>query len=157
MGTGVSQQSTLNISKLVSYHFMISDLHDYLANKCLAPPVFTNDEKQRSIKRSSAEAALWAKQGSCEPISHLKEHMQERDGSQASCSHLRARSREREIFSVELFIVKTIFEISKYFLIFLQGEFQEKLNKLESESENEGRGRHFGKFSYWHFSKEENA
>ena len=33
-------------------------------------------------------------------------------------------------------------------LLFLQGEFQEKLKKLESESENEGRGRHFGKFSY---------
>ena len=34
------------------------------------------------------------------------------------------------------------------FLLILQGEFQEKVNKLESESENEGQGRHFGKFSY---------
>ena len=53
------------------------------------------------------------------------------------------------------------FEIYNYefrsFLLFLQGEFQEKLKKLESKSENEGRGRNFGKFSYCHFSKEEGA
>ena len=35
--------------------------------------------------------------------------------------------------------------------VVLQGEFQEKLNKLESESEKEVRGRHFGKFSYFSF------
>ena len=64
-------------------------------------------------------------------------------------------------FSVQPFMVKFEFEIYNCefcsFLLFLQGEFQEKLNKLESESENEGRGWHFGKFSYWHFSKEESA
>ena len=43
------------------------------------------------------------------------------------------------------------------FLLFLQGEFQEKLNKLENESWNEGGSRHFGKFSNWHFSEEESA
>jgi len=49
-------------------------------------------------------------------------------------------------------MVKFEFEIHNCefcsFLLFLQGEFQEKVNKLESESENEGQGRHFGKFSY---------
>ena len=49
-------------------------------------------------------------------------------------------------------MVKLEFEIYNCefcsFLLFLQGEFQEKLNKLESESENEGGSRHFGKFSY---------
>ena len=35
--------------------------------------------------------------------------------------------------------------------VVLQGEFQEKLNKLESESEKEGRGRHLSKFSYFPF------
>ena len=54
-------------------------------------------------------------------------------------------------------MVKFKFEIYKCVLLFLQGDLQEKLNKLESESENEGGSRHFGKFSYWHFSKEENA
>ena len=43
------------------------------------------------------------------------------------------------------------------FLLFFQGEFQEKVIKLESESENEGWGTHFGKFSYRHFSKKEGA
>ena len=55
-------------------------------------------------------------------------------------------------FSVQPFMVKFEFEIYNCefcsFLLFLQGEFQEKVNKLESESENEGQGRHFGKFSY---------
>ena len=37
-------------------------------------------------------------------------------------------------------------------MLFLQGEFQEKLNKLESESENEGGSRHFVKLE-----KEESA
>ena len=69
--------------------------------------------------------------------------MQERDGSQASCSHLRARSREREIFSVELFIVKTIFEISKYFF-----------NISMSESENEGGSNYFGQFLDFQFTTE---
>ena len=40
------------------------------------------------------------------------------------------------------------------FLLFLQGEFQEKVNKLESESENEGRGSYFGRFSYFPFCQE---
>ena len=44
--------------------------------------------------------------------------------------------------SVEPFMVKFEFEIYNCdfcsFLLFLQGEFQEKLNKFESESENEG-------------------
>ena len=44
-------------------------------------------------------------------------------------------------FSVQPFMVKFEFEIYNcefcLFLLFLQGEFQEKLNKLESESGNE--------------------
>ena len=35
--------------------------------------------------------------------------------------------------------------------VVLQGEFQEKLNKLESESENEGGSSNFGRFSYFQF------
>ena len=33
--------------------------------------------------------------------------------------------------------------------MFLQSEFQENISKLESESKNEGRGRHFGKFPHF--------
>ena len=55
-------------------------------------------------------------------------------------------------------MVKFEFEIYKckfgYFLLFLQGEFQEKLNKLESESENEGGSSNFGRFINFQFSTE---
>ena len=38
--------------------------------------------------------------------------------------------------------------------MFLHGEFQEKLNKLESESENEGGSSNFGRFINFQFSTE---
>ena len=44
----------------------------------------------------------------------------------------------------------------KSLLIFvvLQGEFQDKLNKLESESVNEGRSSHLGQFLNFQFTTE---
>ena len=46
-------------------------------------------------------------------------------------------------------MVKKNFEIMIIiFVVFTRGIPEKKLNKLESESENEGRGRLFGKFSY---------
>ena len=40
------------------------------------------------------------------------------------------------------------------FLLFLQGNFQEKLNKLESESENKGGSYNFGRFLNFQFTTE---
>ena len=40
------------------------------------------------------------------------------------------------------------------FLLFLQGNFQEKLNKLESESENKGGSFNFGRFLNFQFTTE---
>ena len=48
-----------------------------------------------SIKRSSAEAALWAEQGSCEPISQLK--AREREMAHKVLSHSSERVREGEM------------------------------------------------------------
>ena len=54
-------------------------------------------------------------------------------------------------------IVKFAFDIYKCelcsYLLFLQGEFEEKLNKLESESENEGGSSNFAKFLISKFLK----
>ena len=47
-----------------------------------------------------------------------------------------------------------MFEIFKYSLNILQGEFQEKLNKLESESGNEGGSIYFGQFLNFQFTTE---
>ena len=61
-------------------------------------------------------------------------------------------------FSGKLFIVNFTFEIYKCefcsFLLFLQGNFQEKLNKLESESENKGGSYNFGRFLNFQFTTE---
>jgi len=51
-------------------------------------------------------------------------------------------------------LLKWIFEIFKYSLNILQGEFQEKLNKLESESGNEGGSSYFGQFLNFQFTTE---
>ena len=82
-------------------------------------PVFSMGVHQSSKKCCTAAPSVRAEQGSCEPISQLKAHMRERDGSKGSwtlahsservrererdqltrllnsCSQLRARSRER--------------------------------------------------------------